>query len=413
MALLLTGLGSIYFRDLFKIPADFLATARILFLLIGTDVALAFPFSVFGCTLEGYQKFLSLNLTHIAAALLRGVLILWVLSKGAGLIVVALIAVGVNLVRQLGCAYLVIWGTPLRLSVRYLDRSMLDKLINYSTVAIAIFIGENLRFQSDAIVIGAFLSSAAITYFAIGSKLVEYPASLVIGMAQIFTPIASHYDARGDREALQKVFVASNRACAFVIFPICAALIIMGRSIIQLWVGPRYLPSYFIRVVLILPKSLLLAQAGSIRILLGIGRQHLLALVSLLEGVANLALSILLLPRWGILGVAVGTAVPLACTSLFFLPRHLCGILDMPLVAFLRRAYLAPLVLISPMVGALLVLRRLLPSPGFGELLLQVVVGSLAYGSGLLCWAWTSLAGSGVARLSFSQLWNQPWNYER
>ena len=224
---------------------------------------------------------MSLNLTHIAAALLRGVLILWVLSKGAGLIVVALIAVGVNLVRQLGCAYLVIWGTPLRLSVRYLDRSMLDKLINYSTVAIAIFIGENLRFQSDAIVIGAFLSSAAITYFAIGSKLVGGTLqALLSAWLTIFTPIASHYDARGDREALQKVFVASNRACAFVIFPICAALIIMGKSIIQLWVGPRYLPSYFIRVVLILPKSLLLAQAGSIRILLGIGRQHLLALMS-------------------------------------------------------------------------------------------------------------------------------------
>lgn len=412
IALLLTGLGSIYLGVLFKIPADFLSTARILFLLIGTDVALAFPLSIFGCILEGYQNFWSLNLTHICASLLRGLLILFALSMGGGLIMVALVIVGLNLVRQLVCVYLVFLSTPLRLRVRYLDGSMLGELVSYSTIAFAIFIAESLRFQSDAIVIGAFLSSAAVTYFAIGSKLVEYPASLVINLAQIFTPMASHYDAMGDQGALQKVFVAGNRACALVIFPLCAALIILGKPIIELWVGARYLSSYSILLVLIVPRSLLLAQSGSIRILLGLGRQRMLALVSLLEGVANLVLSIVFVRHWGIFGVAVGTALPLACTSLLFLPRHLCRILSVPVREFVRHAYLVPLALTIPMAIALLLLRQWLQSPGYGGLLLQVVVGGLVYGIGLLRWVSPSLPSGEGVRLGFARLWNQAWGRE-
>ncbi len=410
--LLLTGIGSLYLGTLFKIPTDFLSTSRILFLLIGIDVALGFPLSIFGCILEGYQNFWSVNFTHICASVLRGILILLALSMGGGLLTLALIVVGLNLLRQLVCIYLVFRSAPLRLGARHVDKSMLGELVTYSATAFAIFIGESLRFQSDSIVIGAFLSSAAITYFAIGSKLVEYCSSFVVSLAQIFTPMASHYDATGDRGALQTMFVAGNRACALVIFPLCAVLIILGKPIIEVWVGPTYLSSYSILLVLILPKTLLLAQSGSIRILLGLGRQRMLALVSLLEGMANLVLSIILLRHWGIFGVAMGTAIPLACTSLLFLPRHLCRILSVPVREFLRQAYLMPLALTIPMAVVLLLLRQWFHSPSYGGLFLELVLGGLVYLVGLLRWAWPSLPSRRQCRLVLSRLWNQAWGKE-
>lgn len=47
------------------------------------------------------------------------------------------------------------------------------------------------------------------------------------------------------------------------------------------------------------------------------GRHRVLASVLLLEGAVNLLLSLFLVRRMGIIGVAWGTAIPLACTSLF------------------------------------------------------------------------------------------------
>lgn len=407
VVLLLTLVGWQVLGTLFKIPPEYLGRARILFLLVGADVALAFPLSIFGCVLEGYQNFWSVNVVQIGAALARGVLTLMALGLGGGLVAIAAVTVAVNLVRHLACAALVFRTTPLRLGVQYLDRSALGQLFGYSVTAFMIFVAESLRFQTDAVVIGAFLSVAAVTYFAIGSKLVEYASSIVVSMSQIFTPMASHYDASGDQERLRQVFVAGNRACALVIFPICAALILLGKPLIELWMGAKYLASYPIMVLLILPRTLLLAQSASIRILLGLGRQRTFALVTMLDGIANLLLSILLLKHWGILGVALGTAIPLTCTSLLFLPRHLCRMLRISMRDFLRRAYLGPVCLTVPMACALFFMRPWFQVPSYAGLLLQAAAGGFVYCAALAWWIVPAAAPGQTTRARFSELLNQ------
>ena len=130
---------------------------------------------------------------------------------------------------------------------------------------------------------------------------------------------------------------------------LCAILILLGRPLIEAWVGEQYVASYYVLVLLIIPRSLYLAQSVSTKILLGMGRHRALATILLFEGCANLCLSFLFVRRWGILGVALGTAIPLMCTSLAFLPRHLCRILGISVREFLTRAYALPLSLCVPL----------------------------------------------------------------
>src|SRR5580692_1665821 len=53
VAMLLTLLGVYFVDSIFKIPRDFLGTARWVFLIAGTSIALGFPLGVFGGALEG------------------------------------------------------------------------------------------------------------------------------------------------------------------------------------------------------------------------------------------------------------------------------------------------------------------------------------------------------------------------
>src|SRR5205823_11981642 len=129
---------------------------------------------------------------------------------------------------------------PLRLGPRYVDRSSLRRIANYSGATFMIILAGRLRFKTDAVVIGTFVSSAAITYFAIGSRLVDYAGEVISSLAQIFVPMSSQSDATGDMDRLRKIFVAGNRACALIIFLIAAILIILGKSVIEVWVGHRY-----------------------------------------------------------------------------------------------------------------------------------------------------------------------------
>jgi O-antigen/teichoic acid export membrane protein len=54
-----------------------------------------------------------------------------------------------------------------------------------------ILVADKLRFQTGPMLVGAMISSSAVAYFAIGSKLVEYSTSAVRSMAIVFTPMFS------------------------------------------------------------------------------------------------------------------------------------------------------------------------------------------------------------------------------
>src|SRR2546425_9354026 len=186
--LVLTVVGSWYINSIFHIPATFVITARLLFLMVGTSLALGFPAGLFGGVLEGLKKFYWFNLTNIAATLLRALLIVIFLDLGYGLLTVAFISVILPLIATLVRAGIVFRIMPLRFGWRFVSRASLKQVVNYGSVTFMIMLAGKLRFKTDALVIGTFLTAAAITYFSIGARLVDYATELVDSLAQIFTP---------------------------------------------------------------------------------------------------------------------------------------------------------------------------------------------------------------------------------
>ncbi len=393
IAMLVTVAGSYYVASIFRISADFLHNARSLFLIVGSAVALGFPLGISGGILEGLQRFYLLNFTNICATMTRALLIVLALRHGHGLLSVALITVSMPLVSGLVNAIVVLRILPLHLSIKNINPAALRRIATYSSSTLIIIVAARLRFKTDAMVIGTFLSSAAITYFTIGSRLVDYAGEVVSGLAQVFVPMSSQSDATGDLAGLRKIFIAGNRACALIIFPMAAILIILGKSVIEAWVGRRYIgDSYPVLLVLVIPSTLLWAQGASARILFGMAKHKTLAIVTLLEGSANLFLSIFLVRRFGILGDAAGTAIPLACTALFFLPRHLCRVLKLRVAVYFREAFLLPLTLCVPLIAILLFMRHKFVAHNFLQLAIQLAAGAGIYGLGLLWAIWTRKA---------------------
>jgi O-antigen/teichoic acid export membrane protein len=389
----ITLIASHYLTSIFRIPADFLGTARWLLLMVGASVSLGFPIGMFGGILEGLQRFFIINLTSVSATLLRALLILVALQHGRGLLTVALITVTLPLLAGLINAAAAFGQVRLRLGAKYVSRSSLRRIASYSGITFLIIVSQRLRFNTDAVVIGAFVSAAAIAYFTIGSRLVEYASQMVSSLAQIFVPMSTQSQARGDVDGLRKILIVGNRACAFIMFPIAAVLTILGKSIIQVWVGPKYVAaSYPILLVLLYPMTLMMVQSASGRTLWAMAKHRTWAWVVLAEGVANLMLSVILVRPYGIMGDAIGTAIPLACSQIFFLPGHLCRLLRIKMWTYLSDAFLFPLALCIPLVAVLLLMQRWFVPHGFRQLLIQLVIGAVVYGIGLGWAFWTHRA---------------------
>jgi O-antigen/teichoic acid export membrane protein len=404
VAMAVTFVGSLFVDRLFRIPPDFLNTARWLFLMVGAAVALGFPTGVFGGILEGSQRFYYVNLTNLISTLARAVLIVLALSHGYGLLPVALITVILPFLGSLVRAAIVLRILPIRFGWQYVDRSAFREIANYSAVSFILMIAYKLRFKTDEIVIGTFLSVTAITYFSIGDRLLDYASEVVTSLAQIFVPMSGQSAAKGDMDRLREILVAGNRACALIIFPMTAILIILGKSVIEAWVGSRYVSaSYPVLLVLVIPMTFAMAQAASVRILYGMAKHQSLAWVTLMESIANVILSIVLIRPFGIVGDAAGTAIPLFCTTLFFLPRHLCRLLRVRIRTFVRETYTLPLLLVAPMVATLLLLRYWFIAHTRLQVGLQILISMVPYGLGVAWAIWTKRVWQ-VEELSSQQM---------
>jgi len=160
--------------------------------------------------------------------------------------------------------------------------------------------------------------------------------------------------------------------------------------VIEAWVGLRYVEaSYPVLLILLLSTTLMLAQAASGRVLMGMSKHRTWAIVTLIEGLVNIGLSVALVRPFGIIGDAIGTAVPLAVTTICFLPWHLCRQLQIRITTYLREAYFLPLIVCIPLVIVLFLMKWWFVPHNYIQLAAHLAVAGVVYGLSL-SWAFAS-----------------------
>src|ERR1700688_2773781 len=384
VSMVLTTALSSSVERVFKIPPEMHSQARLLLLMVGASVSLGFPLGVFGGMLGGLQRFYILNWTSIGATLVRAALIVYFLNRGYGLLTVAFLTVVLPIFSSILRGFIVFRLCPMPISLKYVDRDSFRHMANYGGTTFLVMVAARLRFRTDELVLGAMMSTVAVAWFNIGARIVDYAQEFVSSLAQVFVPMSSQSEAVGNLDRVRKIYIAGNRVCAFLIFPITAILIVFGKHIIRIWVGGRYVPhSYPVLVVMIIPFALMLAQAA----------------VTVIEGVANLILSIALVRPLGIVGDALGTAIPLSFTCLVFLPRHMKKQIGVPVGTFLREAYTLPILLTLPLVAALWLANRFFYPRNLVQLVLETLALSSIYMAGMF-WAYRTHRAFHVAEVA-------------
>ena len=134
--------------------------------------------------------------------------------------------------------------------------------------------------------------------------------------------------------------------------------------------------------VLALTGVVLVGQGPLGNVLLGTGRHRLVAFAALTEALVNLALSIVLVRRFGMIGVAIGTFVPVAITNLFVLMPAACRQVGIGILEFARSALAPPLAGAIPASLLAVALRVALPPASFAAV---VAEGALVGAAFMVC----------------------------
>ena len=348
---------------LFQVPAELQVVARVVVIVAGINVAVALLGGVFGGIVIGLQRFDLSNAIEIAVQGVRGLAIFLVLRAGGGLVALA--------VTQLCCS-LLRTGADAALS-RHLypqlrgwrggwDGPAARLILSFGFSSSIIQAMARLIFYSDALVIGAFLPVAMVTYFAIAASLVDYGRALVAGISQTMTPLASGLEGGGTAE-VRDVLLDGARFATHIVLPVVLTFVFRGEAFLALWIGPAYAErSGPVLTVLAVALWSFASYQVAISTLMGLDRHRQLVPVFVAEAIANVVLSVILVQRYGIVGAAWGTLLPRLVVSGVVAPWYLHRALGIPPVAFWTRVWVRPALAMTPFAVASVAVQRLAPA---------------------------------------------------
>ncbi len=352
---LLAGAALTVAFNSYDVPQALRAQALVAFSLVVVQVSAGF----IGLLPEGimfaHHEFVVRNLVRIAGVLLRLCLTIAALSISPSLIALAAVQVAC-LAFDFGVSWMLIRRRypAVRISVADFDRQVLRKIFSFSVWVLLLNAGARLIFETDALVIGAFMGVQSIPYYVVANSLIVYVMEFVIAIAAVVSPMATKLHTAGDSRQLREIFLRWSKVSLSLSAMAGLFLIVLGPSFIGQWLEPSFVePSGQVLQILMISSFVFLPIRGvAMPILLGIGQPRLLTVALLGAGALKMALSVLLIGPLGLAGVALGTAIAnvlfavavliVACRALglapasyvkYVVPRIAIG--SLPVVAFL------------------------------------------------------------------------------
>ncbi|MCP4701695.1 MAG: oligosaccharide flippase family protein [Gammaproteobacteria bacterium] len=339
--------------EFFNVAAEDKEEFKTIFQLLGLTVGLSFPGNLFGAILKAHERFVPANLVDITIILARAGLIVLFLSQGMGLLGVAyahLLVSGI-LMLILNYAACKLLFPHVKFHLTDARSSMLRVLLTFGGGTTVLIVATHMRFNFDSFIIGTWLDMAAVGVYGVAVLLMRFFRQFVVsGTIPVFNPRFSRLDGENKRDELRQLFLKSLTIGAFLSFSISTAMLLFGKQFVGLWAGPNFLDAVPVLYILIVAYSMDLGQSSGVALMYALKKHHFFAFISLIEGAANIGLSIWLAQIYGILGVAIGTAIPMLLITVFIQPIYVSRIIEVSLWRYWLRI-IPPLALAITLVA--------------------------------------------------------------
>lgn len=210
------------------------------------------------------------------------------------------------------------------------DRSRLRDIGGMGWWVVINDIGALLFLQIDLIVVNMLFGSTSTGEYAIALQWVILLRALAAVLAGVLTPMVLTYYAKKQTDTLISITKSAVKlmglAMALPIGLICG----LAPQLITVWVGQEYIFLAPLMVLLTIHLPINLAVLPLFPINIAYNRVRIPGIVTLIMGIGNVVLAIILpiLLGWGIFGVAAAGAIVLTAKNAIFTPWYTKRILD-------------------------------------------------------------------------------------
>lgn len=289
-----------------------LVLAKNLMKLMVCNIMLTFPGNVFDSYVSAHEQYAFQKLLNIAQSVLNPLLALPLLLLGYHSVALVLVQtlltagkLGTNVLfcrKKLGMEF----------SFSGIQPALLKEVWGFSFYIFLNMIVDQINWNVDKFIIGKIRGTAAVAIYAVGAQLNQYFVNFSTAISSVFLTRVNRMVSEGGKEKeLTSLLARVGRIQFFVLAYILGGFILLGRYFIRIWAGDGYGQAYGVTLLLICPVTIPLIQNLGIEIQRAMNRHQFRSLLYFFMAFGNLAVSIGLTERFGVMGAAAGTCAGL------------------------------------------------------------------------------------------------------
>ncbi len=374
--------------EFFKVSPPLRHDFKIVILLVAGTWAAGVVLGLSAMALEAVQRFDITSRIGVFTTALRAVVQAFLLFRGYGLVPLAVATVASWMLGHVLTVIRFRHVFPdVPLSWKLVSMATLRKLSHFGVHSFLINTASAFQVQSAPVLIGHYMPASFSGFYNLPMRLIQYTAELVGRIGIVTNSTAAEFAALGDSASLKKLPIYTNRFCLVFFAPLAIIFYAYGLQFFEIWVGPKAAPLSAAVLPILLSGYLIgvVGQYSSSMLLMGTGRHQAYGRGMVAELFAGVALLVVVIPRYGIVGAAWVATVLMIVNRGGYLSYIASREIGMNYGRYVWSIYGAP-VLSSIPAGVLVVLlkKTILPGRNIWQLgeagaLVAIAVYSIAF----------------------------------
>ncbi|MDR0979392.1 MAG: flippase [Lachnospiraceae bacterium] len=160
----------------------------------------------------------------------------------------------------------------------------------------------------DKIMLGSMIDVTEVGYYENADKLINMPVSLITALGTVMLPRMAHIIHNNKNNQMNEYINNSIRFITFLVLPIVFGFVSIGRDFSEIFFGKEFYKTGTI-ILILAPTIVFVAIANVIRTqyLIPKNNNKIYVISTICGAVINLIINLLLIPKYGSYGAAVGT----------------------------------------------------------------------------------------------------------
>lgn len=307
-------LVSLNFHYLFREMPIFLESdAKISLLILGSSLAIALPFSVFGALFIGIQRYDVPAWIIGVNRILGGAAVIFASRQNSNQLITMALAMGTfnisSAILQYAAYRRMLTPMQIKLSLSNLSLQAVRDVFEHCSSFVIWTLSLVLVTHVDILIIGYF-DYKSVPYYSLASILISFIVGVQGSIFSTILPSAAAISTKQDGLLLGNLLLSTTRYAVAILVITAAPLIMHGHAILTIWAGRGYAEKTILLLHLLVIANFIRQLGGPYSmIVMAVGEQGKILLSPVIEGVTNFLFSVLLTFYFGLPGVAFGTLI--------------------------------------------------------------------------------------------------------